>query len=108
MYIPQLIKKYGKNLKLINLCRHEDEVVESFWSYAKPQPWEDPTRKFLYHTIYPFLHGEPTKDAIVRTIRQYHMITIAMQQRWPNKMLVFDMYDLNKEIDRGNIPIVKE
>lgn len=88
LWIPM---NYHPGTKAINLWRHDEEVIESFWHYKKQgliygqQGWYS----------YPFESDKPTKDAIATQIRKYRLIEQEIFKTYPTTVRKFMMRDLN-------------
>ena len=92
-YLDLILRKYP-NAKAINIFRDEEEVVESFWSYKKP---DEVNQVFEKWCSYPYDSSESTKDAIAFTIKRYRFLENEVLKHYPASIYRLRMGDLNNK-----------
>ena len=82
------------NLKVINITRDIDEVIESFWTYNNSiRMYMVINNKRWFR--YPFDDSTPSKDSLANTIRKYKFSEDIINKYYGDKIYHMDMEDLN-------------
>jgi len=91
-YLDLILRKYPA--KAINILRDDDEVIESFWSYKKPE-----LQNLCNNTWkgYPFDSDVQTKEAIAFTIKRYRFLEASVVKMYPASIYRLKTDDLNNK-----------
>lgn len=90
-YLDLILRQY-RNAKAINIVRPDEEVVNSFWSYMKP---DETVYSFGNWRGYPYDSMDRTKDAIRQTITRYRFLEYQVQRLYPASIYQMTMQELN-------------
>lgn len=90
-YLDLILRKY-KGSKAINIWRDDEEVIESYWSYMRPDIQD---MKYNQWKGYPYDSPNQTKDAIAFTIQRYRFLENEVRKLYPYSIFTIKTDALN-------------
>lgn len=90
-YLDLILRRYP-GAKAVNIRRDLDEVIESFWSYMRPDVQNFGASGWKG---YPFDSYRQDKDAIAFTVRRYRFMEEEVVKQYPASIFLMKTEDLN-------------